>query len=144
MAEWTVRLSADELNDALGAAFPTPGRKLDLVREVAPGRVKLLREFHPAMLRPGGTIAGPVLMNLADAAGYVIVMAHAGREFMAMTSSLTMNFLRPAKPGDLRVDAELLSFGRRNAVCDVRIWTETPDRPACQATVTYARAQATA
>jgi uncharacterized protein (TIGR00369 family) len=141
MTAWDVRLGADELNEALNAAFPRPGQSHRLVREVAPGRVRLLQEFDPLMLRPGGTVSGPVLMNLADTAGYIMVWAHAGLELMALTSSLTMNFLRPAKPGDLTVDAELLSFGRRNAVCDVRIWTEAADRPACQATVTYARAR---
>jgi uncharacterized protein (TIGR00369 family) len=95
------------------------------------------------MLRPGGSIAGPVLMSMADTVGYVIVMAHVGVELMAVTSSLTMNFLRAAKPGELHADGELLSLGRRSAVCDVRIWTEAPDRPAAQAIVTYARASPT-
>jgi uncharacterized protein (TIGR00369 family) len=94
------------------------------------------------MLRPGGTIAGPTLMSLADTAGYVIVMAHVGAELMAMTSTLTINFLRAAKPGEIHAEAELLSLGRRNAVCDVRIWTDDPNRLAAQATVTYARAMA--
>jgi uncharacterized protein (TIGR00369 family) len=140
MSRWQIRLTADELNALLASAFPAGGPKVDLVREVTPGRVRLLREFDPAMLRPGGSISGPVLMSLADTAGYVIVMAHVGPELMAVTSSLTMNFLRAAKPGALHVDGELLSLGRRSAVCDVRIWTESPDRPAAQATVTYARA----
>ena len=141
MANWQVRLGADQLNDVLAAAFPTGGRRLDLVREVTPGRVRLARAFDPSMLRPGGSISGPVLMSLADTAGYVIVMAHVGAELMAVTSSLTMNFLRAAKPGEIQVEAELLSLGRRSAVCDVRIWTEAADRLAAQATVTYARAQ---
>ena len=33
---------------------------------------------------------------------------------------------------------ELLRLGRRLAVCDSRIWTESPDRLAAQANVTYA------
>jgi len=140
MTRWQVRLSADELNAVLAQAFPTGGPTLDLVREVTPGRIKLLRDFDPSMLRPGGSISGPVLMGLADTAGYVIVMAHVGPELMAVTSSLTMNFLRPARPAAINVEGELLSLGRRSAVCDVRIWTEAPDRPAAQATVTYARA----
>jgi uncharacterized protein (TIGR00369 family) len=85
-------------------------------------------------------ISGPVLMSLADMAAYMIVMAHVGRELMAVTTSLTINFLRPAKPQELHADAELLSLGRRNVVCAVRLWTEGPDRPAAQAMVTYARA----
>ena len=57
---------------------------------------------------------------------------------MAVTSSLTMNFLRGAAPGDLHAEAEMLRLGRRNAVCDVRLWTEGPARLAAHATVTYA------
>lgn len=139
MGKWRVRLDAEALGAMLGESFPRPGGWRDVIREVSPGRVRLALDFVPGMLRPGGTIAGPVWMSLADTAGYVIVMAHAGPELMALTSSLTINFLRAAKPGELRADAELLSFGRRSAVCDVRLWTETPDRPAAQATVTYAR-----
>jgi uncharacterized protein (TIGR00369 family) len=59
---------------------------------------------------------------------------------MAVTSSLTISFLRGAKRGDVHAEAELLSLGRRLAVCDVRLWTESPDRLAAHATVTYARA----
>ena len=40
--------------------------------------------------------------------------------------------------GDIHASAEMLRLGRRNAVCDVRLWTEGPDRLAAQALVTYA------
>lgn len=140
MSKYQILLGPAELNAALAQAFPQGGRKFDLVREAAPGRVRLTQAYDPAMLRPGGLISGPTLMSLADTAGYVIVMAHVGVEFMAVTSSLNMSFLRGAKPGDIQVEAELLSLGRRNVVCDVRLWTESPERLAAQAIVTYARA----
>jgi uncharacterized protein (TIGR00369 family) len=140
MSKYQILLGPAELNAALAQAFPHGGRKFDLVREVTPGRVRLTQAYDPAMLRPGGLISGPTLMSLADTAGYVIVMAHVGVEFMAVTSSLNMSFLRGAKPGDIQVEAELLSLGRRNVVCDVRLWTESPERLAAQAIVTYARA----
>ena len=57
---------------------------------------------------------------------------------MAVTSQLNMSFLRGAPPGDMHAEAELLRLGRRLAVCDIRIWTERPDRLAAQANVTYA------
>ena len=57
---------------------------------------------------------------------------------MAVTSSLVMNFLRGAVPGDLHAEASFLRLGRRIAVCDVKLWTESQDRLAAQATVTYA------
>jgi uncharacterized protein (TIGR00369 family) len=91
------------------------------------------------LLRPGGVMSGPALMSLADTAAYALVLAHVGDELMAVTSTLTINFLRAARPGDLHAEAVLLRLGRRNAVCDVRLWTEGPDRLAAQASVTYAR-----
>jgi uncharacterized protein (TIGR00369 family) len=117
--------------DAEPVAFPT-------VVAVSPGRVKVMAPYRDGLLRPGGVISGPVLMSLADTAAYALVLAHIGEQLMAVTSCLTMNFLRGAAPGDLHAEAEMLRLGRRNAVCDVRLWTEAPDRLAAQAVVTYA------
>jgi uncharacterized protein (TIGR00369 family) len=97
--------------------------------------------YREGLLRPGGVISGPTLMSLSDTAAYALVLAHIGDQLMAVTSSLTMNFLRGAAPGDLHAEAEMLRLGRRNAVCDVRLWTEGPDRLAAQAVVTYALPQ---
>jgi uncharacterized protein (TIGR00369 family) len=119
---------------AAPAAFPT-------VLEVSPGRVKVMAPYRDGLLRPGGVISGPTLMSLSDTAAYALVLAHIGDQLMAVTSTLTMNFLRGAAPGDIHAEAELLRLGRRNAVCDVRIWTEAPDRLAAQAVVTYALPQ---
>jgi len=139
MAAPTPVLDADGVNallrkafpDALPAAFPT-------VTEVTPGGVRVMAPYREGLLRPGGVISGPTLMSLSDTAAYALVLAHIGDQLMAVTSSLTINFLRGAAPGDLHAEAELLRLGRRNAVCDVRLWTEAPDRLAAQATVTYA------
>jgi uncharacterized protein (TIGR00369 family) len=139
MARWTPILTAEEVNTVLGGAF-TDGDFLGMVREVGPGRVRIVRAFEPGMLRPGGLISGPTLMSLADTAAYALIIAHVGAELMAVTSALNINFLRGAQPGDIQVEAQLLSLGRRNVVCDVRMWTESEERPAAQATVTYARA----
>lgn len=117
--------------DAAPAAFPT-------VTEVTPGRVKVVAPYREGLLRPGGVISGPTLMSLSDTAAYALVLAHIGDQLMAVTSTLTMNFLRGARPGDIHAEAEMLRLGRRNAVCDVRLWTEAPDRLAAQAVVTYA------
>jgi uncharacterized protein (TIGR00369 family) len=139
MARWTPILTVEEVNAVLGGAF-TDTEFLGLVHEVGPGRVRIVRAFYPGMLRPGGLISGPTLMSLADTAAYALILAHVGAELMAVTSALNINFIRGAKPGDIQVEGQLLSLGRRNVVCDVRIWTESEDRLAAQATVTYARA----
>lgn len=132
-------LDAEGVNALLRRAFPdAQPAAFPQVLEVAPGRVKVMAPYREGLLRPGGVISGPTLMSLADTAAYALVLAHVGDQLMAVTSSLLMNFLRGARPGDLYAEAEMLRLGRRNAVCDVRLWTEGPDRLAAQANVTYA------
>ena len=135
-----LQLDLDGVNSLLMKAFPLADpNSLALAREVGPGWVLVVRPYGgERTLRPGGVISGPTLMEIADLAAYTLVLAHIGEQLMAVTSSLTMNFLRGAKPGDIHARADMLHLGRRIAVCDVRIWTEGPDRPAAQATVTYA------
>jgi len=140
MAKWAIRLGAEELNALMADAFPGSEAAPGPVESVAPGRIHVVRPFHPSMLRPGELVSGPTLMGTADSAAYTLILAHVGPELMAVTSSLTINFLRGAKKGDVHAEAALLSLGRRLAVCDVRLWTEGPDRLAAHATVTYARA----
>ena len=142
MAELTPVLDAAGVNALLRKAFPDAvPDAFPNVLEVAPGRVKVMAAYREGLLRPGGVISGPTLMSLSDTAAYALVLAHIGDQLMAVTSSLTMNFLRGARPGDLYAEAEMLRLGRRNAVCDVRLWTESRERLAAQALVTYALPQ---
>ena len=135
----SLTLDADQVNTLLRRAFPDGSdAHFPRVTEIAPGRAVLVRAYHDSMLRPGRLISGPNLMALADTAAYALILAHIGDQLMAVTSSLVMNFLRGAQPGDLYAEAQMLRLGRRNAVCDVRLWTEHPDRLAAQATVNYA------
>jgi uncharacterized protein (TIGR00369 family) len=139
MAMPTPVLDAAGVNALLCKAFPGAAPvAFPTVLEVSPGRVKVMAPYREGLLRPGGVISGPVLMSLSDTAAYALVLAHIGDQLMAVTSQLSMNFLRGAAPGDLYAEAEMLHLGRRNAVCDVRLWTEAPERLAAQAIVTYA------
>jgi uncharacterized protein (TIGR00369 family) len=139
MAGFELRMTAEEVDALMLRAFPDADREtMFRVTALAPGRASVVRPYADVMLRPGRLISGPNLMALADTAAYALILAHIGEQLMAVTSQLNMNFLRGAKPGDLHADAELLHLGRRSAVCDVRLWTEAPDRLAAQASVTYA------
>lgn len=138
MAAPPPKLDAAGVNALLETAFPGIAAGGPQVTEVTPGRVRLVRPYGEGLLRPGGVISGPTLMSLADTAAYALVLAHVGDQLMAVTSQLNISFLRGAAPGDLTAEAEMLRLGRRLAVCDVRIWTEGPDRLAAQANVTYA------
>lgn len=144
IAPLSIVMEAQALNAFLARAFPhaEPGARGE-VTEVSPGRVRMMLPFAPRLLRPGGVISGPTLMGVADSATYALVLAHIGEQAMAVTTSLTMHFLRGCKPGALQAEARLLKLGRRIATADVRLWTEEtpgggPDAPAAQATVAYA------
>ena len=129
-------LSADELNEFLADAFD--GVRPYLVADVAPPRCRVTMDADAVALRPGGTVSGPTLMMLADAAAYAVVLAHIGRVALAVTSNLTITFLRKAPPAGLVAEAELLKLGRRLAVADVRLRSAARPELVAQATVTYA------
>lgn len=134
-----LKLDADRVNALIFSAFPgIPTEAFPRITEAEPGRVHVVLPYRESMLRPGNLVSGPTLMSHADTTAYALVLCHVGAELMAVTSSLVMNFLRGAKPGDVHAEGRLLRLGRRSAVCDIRLWTEAPDRLAAQATVTYA------
>jgi uncharacterized protein (TIGR00369 family) len=135
----TIRMDAAALNTFLRRAFPEGDpRQMPSVAEVSEGRVLIRLGFETRQLRPGGVISGPTLMALADTGAYAVVLAHIGEVAMAVTTSLTIHFLRGCKPGDLYAEATLLKLGRRIATVDVLMWTESRERAAAKATVAYA------
>lgn len=139
MSEPELKLDAEALNAFLARAFPEADAELmPKVVEVEPGRILVRQAFASRALRPGGLISGPTQMALADTAAYALVLAHIGEVAMAVTTSLTIHFLRGARPGDLYAEAVLLKLGRRIATADILIWSETRQRAAAKATVAYA------
>jgi uncharacterized protein (TIGR00369 family) len=133
-----LRLDAAALNAFLSKAFPEAGSQLPQVIEAEPGRVLVRQVFASRALRPGGLISGPTQMAMADTAAYALILGHIGEVSMAVTSSLTIHFLRGAKPGDLFAEGTLLKLGRRIATVEVLIWSESRERAAAKATVAYA------
>ena len=94
---------------------------------------------RPEELRPGGFISGPTQFSLADAALWYVVFAAIGRiEPMALTSELSIRFLRPAIGDVLWARGTLESAGRRNVVGTVHVWTDDrPEKPTAVAQGTY-------
>jgi uncharacterized protein (TIGR00369 family) len=86
--------------------------------------------YDPAMLRPGGFIAGPTQFALADTALWFLSFTVLGLAPMAVTSDMTISFLRPAVGGDLVARAELLRAGKARIAGTVRLWVDgAPDKP---------------
>lgn len=108
------------------------------VVRIAPGVAELHFRHAAWMVRPGGSVAGPVMMMATDTAMYAVLLAHTNGEEMALTSDLTFHFLGRARPGDLRVTARLLKLGRRAAVMEVEI-RDVADTLVMHASGTYMR-----
>ena len=69
---------------------------------VGPLSARMRMEAQERFLRPGATVSGPAMMALADYALYAAILANIGPVALAVTTSLTFNFLRKPAPGDLR------------------------------------------
>lgn len=101
-------------------------------------RVLMRAVYSDAFLRPGGTIAGPVMMGLADAAMYALVLANIGPVELAVTTNLNINFLRKPAPGDVIGCAAPLKFGKRLAIGEISLYSEVASQDiVAHATATY-------
>ena len=132
-------LNTDEIAKLLHEEFPQafyPGCGLSLER-VDYGDVRVRRAFHEDHLRPGGTVSGPTMMELADFAMYVAVFSAIGPQPLAVTTNLTINFLRKPARADLIADARLMKVGKRLAVGEVTIYSGGSDEPVAHVTATY-------
>jgi len=97
---------------------------IDLRIEEVSDRHSLARvPLHSRLIRPGGTLSGPTLMALGDAAMYALILGRLGPEEMAVTSNLNINFLAKPAPVDLMARATLLRITRRQAVCEVALYS---------------------
>jgi len=129
-------MNAHDLNRFLDDAFGA--NRSYVVDDVNDQRLIARVRADAVTLRPGGTISGPTLMALADGAAYCQILAHIGPVALAVTSSLSISFLRKPERGDMIGEATFLKLGRKLAVVDVRIRSEAGVELVAQAVVTYA------
>lgn len=130
-------MTIDELTAFLAAGFARWERTGITIEAAAHRAVRLRMTTGERSLRPGGTVAGPAMFMLADTALYVAVLASVGPKALAVTTSMTINFLRKPAPVDLIATCRLLKLGKRLAVGDVTITSDGEEDPVAHATGTY-------
>ena len=139
-----------ETTPATTPARPTPADVNAMRQESFPGSgnecVEIGDRPRPCPLRgdggdirPGGYISGPTQFGLADATLWYVVFAAIGRiEPMALTSELSIRFLRPAIGEVLWARGTVEAAGRRNVVGSVSIWVDDRQhKPSAVAQGTY-------
>ena len=98
---------------------------------------RVRRRFDSGSLRPGGTLSGATMMALGDFAMYVAVLAAIGWVPLAVTTNLTINFLKKPAPRDLLANVRLIKLGKRLAVGDVGLRSDGEDDLVAHVTTTY-------
>jgi len=108
------------------------------IDELSPGAITMRLNVQDRHLRPGGTVSGPSMFALADVSVYALVLAHLGREALAVTTNASLDFMRKPESGcDLLGQARLLKLGRSLAVGDVLLFSEGKSAPVARSTMTY-------
>lgn len=127
-------LSTDELQHYLADIFPAFNAR---ILELGAERTVLELATDASNLRPGGTLSGPTMMALADAAMYAAILGRIGKVALAVTTNLNINFYRKPEPGALRAEVRILKLGQRLAVGDVLLFSNGNAQSVAHATVTY-------
>eukprot|EP01037_Dinobryon_pediforme_P022191 gene22190-biopygen13407 len=135
-----LKMTADEISAFLDAEFPEMhhGGQVFFVERVEAGETVMRLKTAAHHLRPGGTVSGPTQFALADIASYAAVLAHAGPVALAVTTGVTINFLRKPAPGDLIATCRVLKLGRKLVVVDCAITCDGSDDLVAHAVATYA------
>jgi uncharacterized protein (TIGR00369 family) len=129
------KVSIEQFNDILCAELPSAADLGIYLTGIEHGEAELVLPYTDHSLRPGGTIAGPFMMMLADVCMFAVVLSMLGEIKLAVTTSFNINFLRKPAETDLIARGEVIKLGKRLAVVEVSIFSE--DDIVAHATGTY-------
>ena len=134
--EQALPASKDEVAAFLAAEFP---QSLCVVEAVGARGATVSHRVGAAELRPGGTVSGPVLMGVADVALYVALLGEIGIVPLAVTTDLTIHFLRkPAADRRIIGVCKLIKVGRLLATGEVLLYSEGLEEPVAHVVGSYA------
>ncbi|WP_413204005.1 PaaI family thioesterase [Rhodospirillum sp. A1_3_36] len=121
------RISLTEFSEILDAELPIAAMLGIRTEEIQGGHALLRMPYRPDLTRPGGTISGPAMMALADVAMYAVVLSLVGRVELAVTTNLSINFLRKPPSHDILAESHVLKEGKRLVVAEVELFSARQD-----------------
>lgn len=132
------KITAEELERLAREEVPIAGQMGIAIEEVEPGWVAARVPYRDEFVRPGGTVAGPVMMALADFVMWAVVLSLVGPVKLAVTANLNINFLERPRPGDLVARGSILKLGKRLATGEVSLYSGNEERLVAHVTCSYA------
>ncbi len=131
------RITVSEFNALLDESAPFQRIYGFVTEEIGYGRATVRLPASADHVRPGGTVSGPAQMALADFTVYAAVLGAIGKVPLAVTTSLSINFLHKPLPGDILAACRLIKLGKRLAVGEVFLTSKGLDAPISHVTATY-------
>ena len=124
-----------DIVDFLTREFP---QSKCMVEEVGDRSATITHHVGTDHLRPGETVSGPLLMTVADVALYVAILGTIGIVPLAVTTSLTINFLRrPSADKPIVGVCRLIKVGRALVVGEVALYSQGDEEMVAHAVGTY-------
>lgn len=134
-------MSINEIERLIDEQFPQVhiGGRVFFIEAVGHSLARMRMVEHEKNLRPGRTLSGPSMFQLADLALYVAILATLGeRATQAVTTNLNINFLSRPAPGDLLADVSLVKVGRKLVIGEVELRAVANPQMVAHAIGTYA------
>lgn len=139
MTDGLPRVTVDDVNALLTDSFPSAHADGFRCEELGDGVAVARWTFDVSRLRPGAYIPGPTIFTGADIALWFAVFTVIGIEPMAVTSEMSVRFVRPAQGRDLLARAVVNSATARRIVGTIDLWVDgAPDRIVAVAQGAYA------
>jgi uncharacterized protein (TIGR00369 family) len=120
-------------------AYPWFGKWMGIeATEITGAGATVRLATRPEFLRHGGTVSGPIVMAVADVAMYAAIMGADAQGERAVTSDMTLHFMRRPAGDVLTGEARILRRGKRSIVCAVDVFVEGDRRSVCHVVGSYA------
>ena len=130
------QISIREISKKLKDIFPQVADKYEIISLKSNySEVKLLS--NNKNLRPGNTISGPSMFELADLSFYIAIMASTDLGDKSVTTNVSINFIKKPLLSNLLGISQIKKMGKRLVVGDVEILSEDKKQIYAQALFTY-------
>lgn len=135
------KMAAAEIDQLLENLFPQAhtGGKVMRIEHAGQNYACIRLVAHEKNLRPGNTLSGPAMFQLADFGLYVAILATVGQTAVeAVTTNLNITFLSRPMFADLIAEIRLIKTGRRLIVGEAEMVSEASGAMVAHAIGTYA------
>ena len=137
-----LQFSISELSSYLDEVFPQVVNRYRIV-DLKQGYARVIQNITQENLRPGGTVSGPTIFSLVDIGMYILLLAHIGKEPLAVTTNCSIDFLKKTTiDEELVADCNLLKLGKTLVVGEVLVKSSEKEALLARSSITYYRPKA--